>query len=159
MANALLGRLRVRDLMTGQVFSVPADLSVHEAAERMLRERRLAFAATVDGHSVGLITLDAIQAVPPDLRSETPARKIAVETPPLSPSEDVGKALRIMGETALPQLAVEENGRLVGTIRREEIMRELKLSELAATQHQNGPIAAAIVPSGGSEHTHSSSWP
>jgi len=136
MAKALLGRLSIRDLMSEEVLAISADLSVHEAAERMLRERRLAFATLLDSESVGLITLEAIQAVPPDRRSQVPVRSIAVRTEPLSPSEDAGKALRLMSESDVPQLAVAEGGRLVGSISREDIVRGLKLSELEATQHQ-----------------------
>jgi hypothetical protein len=38
MVKALLGRLRVRDVMSTQLFSVPADISVRDVAERLLRE-------------------------------------------------------------------------------------------------------------------------
>jgi len=136
MVKALLGRLHVRDVMSDQVLAVPADLSVYEAAERMLRERRLAFAVTVEGQPVGLVTLDAIQAVPPERRAELRARDIIVETPPLSPGDDAAVALRTMGETDLPLLAVAEDGRLVGTVSREDIARSLALGELEETQHR-----------------------
>jgi len=134
MVKALLGRLRVRDLMSDEVFAIPADLSVHDAAERMLRERRLAFAVLMDGGAVGLVTLEAVQAIPPDRRSQVPVRSIVVGTTPLSPSEDAGKALRLMSESDVPQLPVAEGGTLVGTLSREDIVRGLKLSELEATQ-------------------------
>ncbi|MFZ5895518.1 MAG: site-2 protease family protein [Myxococcota bacterium] len=136
MVKALLGRLRVKDVMKNQVFSVPADVSVHEAAERMLKERSLAYVVTDDGHSAGLLTLDAIQAVPPERRSQTLARSVAIQASPLSPSDEAVTALRIMSETDTPQIAVAEDGRLVGTVSREDIVRELKLTELESTQRQ-----------------------
>jgi len=136
IVQALLGRLRVRDLMSRHVASIAADISVHEAAERMLHERRLVFAATENGHAVGLITLDAIQAVPSEERGRTPVRSIAVTTPPLSPDEEAGKALRLMGESAAQQLAVADDGHVVGIISREDIVRGLKLSELETSQHK-----------------------
>jgi Zn-dependent protease/CBS domain-containing protein len=136
MVKSLLGRWHVQDLMRTQVSTVPADLSVHEAAERMLDEHRLAFAVTDGGRCVGVLTLDAIQAVPPERRRDTAARDVAFKTPPLAPSEEAAKAFQIMSATDAPEIAVADGGRLVGTISREDIVRELKLNELAATQRR-----------------------
>jgi len=139
MVKALLGRLPVKDVMKAQVCSVRGDFSVHAAAEDMLEQRSLACAVTVDGQIAGLVTLDAIAAVPPERRSQTRVGEIAILTPPLSPGDEVAKALRIMSETDTPQIAVAEAGRLVGTVSREDIVRELKLTELASTQRQQVP--------------------
>ena len=139
VVKELLGRLRVRDVMSTAVGSLPASATVHEAAERMLAERELAFAAEEDGRTVGLVTLDAIQAVPPDRRGQLPVRALAAETPPLSPDDDAAKALRLLTQGAAPQLAVTVGGRLVGTIGREDMLRALKLAELEATQHREAP--------------------
>ncbi|HEY8212436.1 MAG TPA: site-2 protease family protein [Myxococcaceae bacterium] len=135
-AKELLGRLHVRDVMNGPVPSIPADLSVHEAAERMLGERRLAYAVTGGGRPAGFVTLQSIQAVPPERRAQVPVREVAVQSPPISPSDDLGKALGIMAETDAPLLAVVEGGVLVGLVTREDIARGLKLSELKSTQGQ-----------------------
>jgi Zn-dependent protease/CBS domain-containing protein len=136
--KALLGHLRVRDLMSGQLVSVPAEVSVHEAAEQMLRERRLAFAVTEHDAPSGLITLDAIQAVPAERRTTTPVREVTVVAPAVSPDEEVANALRVMSEREVSQLAVVEDGRLVGSLSRDDILRGLRLSQLEATQHAPG---------------------
>lgn len=137
--KALLGNLRVRELMSAEVASVPADVSVSEAAERMLRERRLALALTSDGAFVGLLTLEAVQALPPEQRAQTPARAVALEVPSVSPADEVGTALRLMSEHQLAQLAVVEEGRLVGALSRDDILRGVKLRELEASQSQHPP--------------------
>ena len=79
-------------------------------------------------------SLDAVQAVPPERRAHTLAREIALKTSPVAPSEDVAKALQLMQETDAPPLAVAEDGRLLGSISRDDIERELKLTELESTQ-------------------------
>ena len=116
-----------------------AESSVYDAAEDMLAARSPACAVTVDGQSVGLLTLEAIQAIPFERRSQLRAGEIALLTPPLGPAEEAAKAFRIMVETDAPELAVAENGQLVGTLKREDIVRELKLTELASTQHPARP--------------------
>lgn len=139
VVKALLGRLRIQDVMKSQVVSVPADMSVLEAAERMLQERTVTYAVTVDGHSGGLLTLDAIQKVPLERRGVTLAGDIAVQTPPLSPTEEAVTALKVMSENDASQVAVVEEGHVIGTVSREDIVRALKLTELESTQRPEPP--------------------
>jgi Zn-dependent protease/predicted transcriptional regulator len=137
MAKALLGRLRVHDVMRDQVPTLSPDITVYEAAEWMLRERRIAFAVGLerDGQAVGLVTLESVQSVPPERRAQVLVREIAVRVTPLSPSDDAASAFRVMSETDAPQIPVAEEGHLVGSVSREDVVRELKLTELESTQH------------------------
>jgi Zn-dependent protease/CBS domain-containing protein len=136
MVKALLGQVRIQDVMKDHVVPLASNTTVHEAAERMLHERRLFYVVTVEGPSLGLLTLEAIASVPAELRRQTLARDVAVRLPPVAPSEDVERALQIMNDTNASQVAVSDAGRLVGTVSREDIVRVLKLTELEATQHQ-----------------------
>jgi CBS domain-containing protein len=136
LVKAAIGKLRVSDLMSDEVTAIGATTSVHDAAERMLRERRLAFPVLADRQVLGVVTLEAIQAVPPERRSELLVGHVAIEVPPLTPTDDAGKALRLMTESSAPQLPVVVDGQLVGTVRRREIIRALKLAELEETQRQ-----------------------
>ena len=135
LVKLAVGKLKVRDLMSPAVLSVPEEASVFDTGERMLRERRLAFAVTEAGHPVGLVTLEAVHSIPPEAREEVQTKEIAIATPPLSPDDDAGKALKVMTETRAPLLAVAERGQLVGMISRNDIIRGLKLSELEESQH------------------------
>jgi Zn-dependent protease len=138
LVKSLIGQLRVRDLMATQGLTLPPDASVHEAAERMLRDRRLAFAAAGDGQVLGLVTVESVQKVPPERRAQTLARDVATVAPTVSPDDDAVTALQTMSENNVPQLAVlDEAGALIGSIDRDDIMRGLKLSELEATQHRD----------------------
>lgn len=136
MVKAVLGQLRIQDVMSTQVFLLPADTTADEAANRMLKERRLSYAVTVDGQRTGVLTLDAIASVPLERRRQTLAGDIAVQTPPLAPSEEAVKALQMMNETNLPEMIVSEGGRPVGTVNREDLMRMLKLTELQSTKRR-----------------------
>jgi Zn-dependent protease len=133
-AKAMLEGLRVRDVMNRTALTVAADVPVREAGELMLRERGLAVVVMSAAHPIGLLTLEAVQAVPPALRGETFARDVAVVTPPVAPTDEAAAALRLMTEGALPALPVAEEGHLVGTVTRDDVERGLKLSQLEATQ-------------------------
>jgi Zn-dependent protease len=147
-AKAMLEGLRVRDVMNRTTLTAPADMSVREAGELMLRERALALSVTSADRPIGLLTLEAVQAVPPALRAETSARDIAVVTPPVSPNDEAAAALRLMSEGQLPQLPVAEDGHLVGAVTREDVERGLKLSQLEATQRGEARWPAPQRPHG-----------
>jgi CBS domain-containing protein len=147
-ARAMLEGLRVRDVMNRTTLSVAADTSVREAGERMLTERALALAVTSDDRPIGLLTLEAVQAVPPPLRGELRAREVAVATPPVAPNDDASAALRLMSEGDLPQLPVADGEHLVGMVTREDVTRGLKLSQLEATQREEARWPGAPKPHG-----------
>jgi Zn-dependent protease/predicted transcriptional regulator len=134
VVGALLADLHVRDVMSDRVSAVPAASSVQDAAERMLRERRVALPVTEEDRPIGVITLAAVQAVAPDRRGDVTAGSVAIPTPSLSPSDDAAKAMRMLGERDLPQLSVTEDSRLVGVVSRDDIARGLMLNELEASQ-------------------------
>jgi Zn-dependent protease/predicted transcriptional regulator len=137
MVRALLGRLHVGDMMQRGILMLPADVSVDTAAERMLRERTMAYAVMEGAQLIGVVTLDDVQKVPVDQRGGVPVRAIVTQVQPVSPSDDATTALRLMTERDLPVLAVVEGGLVVGTVSRDDIGRTLKLSELEATQQAN----------------------
>jgi Zn-dependent protease len=134
MIRALLGDLRVRDVMSDRVSAVPATTSVADAAQRMLQERRLGLAVTDGDRPIGVMTIAAVQTVPPDRRRDVTAGSVAIPTPSLSPSDDATKAMRMLGETDVPYLSVTDDSRLVGVVSRDGIARRLMLSELQATR-------------------------
>ncbi|MBZ0234380.1 MAG: site-2 protease family protein, partial [Deltaproteobacteria bacterium] len=71
VVDTLLGRLRVRDIMSANVAVLPADATAYDAAERMLREKRTAFAVVDGGAPLGMVTLEAVRAVPAEARGRT----------------------------------------------------------------------------------------
>jgi Zn-dependent protease len=140
LVRNVIGDLRVRDLMTPYAFAVPAEMSVYEAAEHMLRDRRLIVAAVEDGRPLGLVTLEGVQRVPTEQRAQKKVRDIAVTpAPAVSPDDAVTTALRVMGELNTPQLAVTLDGSIIGSIGRDEIMRGIRLGELRASQPEHIP--------------------
>jgi CBS domain-containing protein len=136
LVKAAIGRLRVSDLMSSEVSEVPSTLSVEDAANQMLRERRLAFVVTANQAPVGVVTLDAVKAVPSERRAHTQLSAVMSPATILAPEEEAGQALRLMAANESPQLVVAESGRVVGTIGRQDIIRALKLSELEESQRQ-----------------------
>lgn len=137
--KSLLGKLSVRDVMKEPPPPLPAFVSAHDAAERMLSERRSGYTVELEAGGVGLLTLDAVRVVPPERRRELTAGQLARREPAVAPSDPANEALKIMGELDARELAVSEGGRIVGTVGRDDILRELELMELDASQHRPAP--------------------
>jgi Zn-dependent protease/predicted transcriptional regulator len=135
LVRAVLGELRVRDLMSRDVAALSADDPVYEAGERMLRERRVAYPVTREGAVAGLVTLELVEAVPVRDRPRTPVGRVMRTPAVLSPEDLVSDALRSLDREGAHHLAVAEEGVLVGTLSRQQIHRGLQLRELEASQH------------------------
>ena len=135
LVRAVLGELRVRDLMSRDLSALSAEDPVYEVGERMLRERRLAYPVVRDGTVAGLVTLELVETVPSGERPRTPVGKVMRTPAVLSPEDLVSDALRTLDREGAHQLAVAEGGVLVGTLSRQEIHRGLQLRELEASQH------------------------
>ena len=69
MARAFSG-WHAADLMSSPPVSIPSGMSVAEAAELFVRFRFASFPVTDQGHVLGLLTIDGVEAVPASRRRE-----------------------------------------------------------------------------------------
>src|SRR5262244_2948646 len=97
LVKAMMGHVRVRDLMSASHPFVSPATSVYDAAEQMLRERRLAYPVVENGRVVGLLTEAMIEKVPPNERKLTPIGKVIRDVETVGPEDDLGRALQAMG--------------------------------------------------------------
>ena len=135
MARAALGDMRVRELMTEPMAAVgPAD-TLYDVGERMIREKRLFFPVVDAGRVVGTLSPAAIERTRLDDRNGTLVGQVMGPAAAVAPGERVADALRAFAEFRTPELAVVEDGHLVGTVSHSDVSRALRLHELLASQH------------------------
>lgn len=115
-----LGGLRVRDVMTTEVKTVPADASVHDLIEHyFIRYTHGGYPVVKDGRVVGLVTLRELGSTPVEARAATPVERVMV---PLAPGlvVDAGTpvidAFERMLSSRTGRLVVLEESRLTGLI-------------------------------------------
>lgn len=136
LIKAMMGHVRVRDLMSPSYGFVSPEQSVYEAAEQMLRDRRLAFPVGENGRVAGLLTESAVEKVPPNDRRLTPVGKVMQNVQTVGSDDDLGRALQLMGTGDVALLPVVQDGAMIGILQRSDVMRGLKLQELEASQRQ-----------------------
>ncbi len=140
LARALLGDLRVREIMTAHPSVVAPDDTLFEVADRMLRERRVALPISDAGRVLGFVRLEDVKRLPAAARRATRVREAIRPSATVGPDDRVVDAIRLLGTPGADHLAVVDEGRLVGVVSSFDFSRALQLGELAASQ---APPAAA----------------
>lgn len=135
LARAVLGELRVQELMAALPEAVSSADTVFDVGERMLREKRLSFPVTEDGRVLGAVTYAMVERVPLERRRQTPVSAAMVPAATVGPTDQVSDALRLFSDGRTTSLAVVDGDRLVGTLSQDDVARGLRLQELAASQH------------------------
>jgi len=130
----LLEDVPVSRLMRSDVRGVAPDLPVADLVyDWMLGTEERAFPVLEDGRLAGLVTIEDVRKVPrpnwPETRVAqimTPAERLAV----VDPRADASEALHELTRREVRQLPVVENGRLLGMLRRRDIVRWLRLQSV-----------------------------
>jgi Zn-dependent protease len=131
VVRRLLNQVRARDIMSPELVTIPADMSIAQAVdEYFLRYDHSAF--PVEGERAGLITLRAIRQLP---RDQWEIRQVWTLTTPLeeacvvaadTPMDEVMESLR---DQEADRVLVVDEGRILGIITPRDIARWVRRSE------------------------------
>jgi Zn-dependent protease/CBS domain-containing protein len=115
-----LGGLRVRDVMTTEVRTVPATATLHDLIETyFIRYTYGGYPVVDDGRVVGLVTLHELRNTPVEARATTRVERVMVPLEAslvVDPGTPVVDALDRMVTGRVGRLVVLEHDRLVGLI-------------------------------------------
>lgn len=127
-----LGDLPVTRVMHRDFVEVAPEATVQELVDRhLLGSSQRAFPVVEAGHLKGLVCLADVRNLEQDRRRETRVHEImtaASDLQTLSPADKASAALNRLAERRVNQLPVVENGRLMGMVTREGILKWLSLS-------------------------------
>jgi CBS domain-containing protein len=123
----------VREALVSDPRVLPGDATPQQVAE-LLTHPHVESALVVDGDRlVGCITPETlVSAISEgrDLGSLTAADLADGEVPTIGPDESLEEALRVMAEHDLERLAVVDDGRFLGILPREPLIRRMAEDEL-----------------------------
>lgn len=147
----IMESVRVEEVMVREPMTVPADLPAILLPEEFIRTGRHGFPVlNPDGTLFGVVSLEDYRRVAGDSRQPSEdllVRDIATrDVVTVFPNETVGTALRRMAPRDLSRLPVvsrEDARRLVGVVRRNDIVRAY---ELGALRREEARRRAAILP-------------
>lgn len=131
-----LDGVRVGDVMSTDPHTGASWFTVDEFIQRyVLGDRHSAYPVVgVDGAVEGLVTLAQLRAVPPDARTSTRVRDVAIplaQVPTATPAEPLIGLLERLSPQSGGRALVFDAGNLVGILTRADIARAIELSTLA----------------------------
>ena len=132
----VLAKVQVGEVMTREVPTVPASLSVADASLLMASERKASLVAVEEDRPVGVLSLGQIERVPRERRASLTVGEAMRAAPTLAPGDEATRAVQLMGEQALAYVPVVEDGHLVGMVSRDDIARALRLRAMEENRRE-----------------------
>ena len=130
----------VREALVADPRVLAADASVREAAE-LLSRPNVRSALVVDGERLlGCVTTDAIVAAVArgeDVRSLAARDLAEQDVTAIAPDAPLDDALHLMAERELDRVAVVEDGRFIGVLPREPILRRIAEDDAPAPDDES----------------------
>ena len=133
MLETMFKGVTVGEVMNSNPVTVPANISLQKLVDDFLLPHgwRSAFVMQID-QLVGLITLSDIRHTPREQWGQTPVGHAMTPVERLhvvSPQQNLKEVIPLMVAHDVNQLAVLQEGRLVGVLSREEIIRSLQIRQ------------------------------
>ncbi|WP_202320117.1 CBS domain-containing protein [Archaeoglobus neptunius] len=122
----VLGKVKVKDIMTENVVSLTPEMRVSEVMTLLLKSKHLGYPVIDDDKLVGIVTLhDIINADPNTRVGEVMTKEVIT----VEPNRSAFEAFKIMSERKIGRLPVTENGKIVGIVSRSDLMRVKEILE------------------------------
>jgi Zn-dependent protease/CBS domain-containing protein len=129
-ARTALRGLKVGDFFSRNVATVGPDVTAADAASAMLAARTDVCFVVTDGQPTGAITAATLLRLPVRQRPSVPALSVTQKVPTISPQDELLNVLKLLEAESLSAVAVVDEGRLVGAVSRDDLVRGLQLREL-----------------------------
>ena len=119
--------VKVKDIMTADVVTVPPAMNVSELVDFMLKTKHMGY-PVFDGKPLGIVTLNDVRKIPVENRSNTTVKDIMTDNIiSVKPEMNAVDALKIMVKHNIGRLLVMENNLLVGIVSRTDLIRSVQI--------------------------------
>jgi len=126
-----LDNMKVRHVMIGEWVSVPPDIAVERlVADYIINSRMREFPVESDGKLLGTVALDNILALTEEKRKGSVVRDIMIPATvenEISPDDSLSEAVRRMISRNINRLVVMEDGKMIGMVTRNGVIRLMEL--------------------------------
>lgn len=127
-ASVTLENVRVKDIMTKDVVSVPSSMNVEDLVHFMFDRKHMGYPVIDGGELRGIVTFTDIQRVPILNRPVTRVSDIMTrDIISVSSDAQASDALKLVTSRNIGRILVIDNGSLVGVLSRTDLVRTLRL--------------------------------
>jgi CBS domain-containing protein len=128
ITSMVLEGVKVRDIMTKDVDTVGADMTISDLLKLMFEKKHLGYPVVEGGRVVGIVSLSDAAKVPEARRSTTPVRDIMTRNViTLKPDDDASVALQRISQFKIGRLPVMDGDRIAGIVSRSDLVKDLEL--------------------------------
>lgn len=121
--------IKVRDIMSSDVHTVPRSMTLRALQDLMFREKHRGYPVVEDGALQGIVTIADLQKIVDEERDSVEVGAVMTRKLYLiGPEEEASAAMRMMNGMGVRRLPVMDAGRLVGIVSREDLVRAIELS-------------------------------
>jgi len=129
--KSALSDLKVADLMTSEVKTVPVNISVQQLIENMFNYKHSGFPVVRDGKIVGMVTMEDAQKIPQDEYGNTSVQSImSKEIHSVRAEDELYEAFKLLFQKDIGRLLILEDDELKGIITRSDILTGIRIRQL-----------------------------
>nr|WP_319372759.1 CBS domain-containing protein [uncultured Methanobacterium sp.] len=130
MISTLLEGIKVKEIMTHEVITIPPETSVEETLKIMFRSKHMGYPVMDAENILGIITFHDISRARKGDDKKPVTEFMTSDLVITSPEELLNDALAKLSQAHVGRLPVVENDQLVGIISRTDIMRAMEIIKL-----------------------------
>jgi Zn-dependent protease/CBS domain-containing protein len=141
-----LAGIKVRDIMTADVVTVPPSMTINQLIEVMFQSKHASYPVVDNGTLVGLITFDNVHQVPVHRRDDIMVGNIMTRNfTPVGPYDEASDVFVKLAQRRLASIPVVQQGIIVGIITQKDVTSAMTLLGEAREQivHADGTIIKA----------------
>jgi Zn-dependent protease/CBS domain-containing protein len=120
--------VKVKDIMTSDIETVPPDMTISDLYEFMYRHKHLTYPVVEDENVVGVATFGDVQQISKDRRKSVLVKDVMrKDSFSIPPEEDAVTAFKVMMRKNIDMLIVKYDKKVEGIISRSDIIRAVEM--------------------------------
>lgn len=123
--------VKIRDIMTKDIKTVPCTMTVDELVDFMFRFKHMGYPVVEGTEVIGIITFSDVQHIPKEERKNVLLSDVMTkEIINLKEDDDAVKALKLMTMNNIGRIIILNEKKMIGIVSRTDILRSVQLLEL-----------------------------
>ncbi|MGD0327007.1 MAG: CBS domain-containing protein, partial [Halobacteriota archaeon] len=123
-----LAGIKVRDIMTADVATVPASMTITQLIETMFQSKHVSYPVVDNGNLVGLITFTNVHQVPPNRRDDIMVGNVMMRNvEPVTPDDEASEVFVKLAQRRLEAIPVVRGGSVVGIVTQKDVTSAMTL--------------------------------
>lgn len=128
--SILLEGVKIKDIMSKEVTTVPSAMPVEELVDFMFRYKHMGYPVVDDSEVKGIVTFTDVQKVPKEERKNVTVGQIMTKKLiTLKEDADAVDALKLMTVNNIGRIIIKREDRMVGIVSRTDLLRSVQLLE------------------------------